>query len=81
MKHLFKKLGYRGNMSGNFGSKHPNSKKIEQYDLNGKLINIFGGVREAARLVGLKSHHSIYACCIGRYKQSGGFIWRYANER
>lgn len=52
------------------------SKQVAQYDKDMNLIKIWDCVREAAREIGL-SHANISKCCSGRYKTSGGFIWRY----
>lgn len=50
------------------------SKKINQYDLNGNLINTFYGINEAERQTGI-SNQSIGKCALGKYKTAGGFVW------
>jgi hypothetical protein len=58
------------------GEAHPRHKKVGQYDLNGNLINIWSGLREAGRKTGFHDS-SIAGACLGRYKVSHGFIWKY----
>lgn len=60
-----------------FGKNHYNSKKTNQYDLEGNFIKEWDCVSEAKRETGAKH---ISCCCNGRRKTSGGYIWRYANE-
>lgn len=55
-------------------------KAVLQYALNGKLIQEFSGVREAAKAVGLKTHKHISECCNGRAKTAGGFLWKWKDE-
>ena len=54
-------------------------KKIEQYDLNNNLLNIFDGCRDAARFLGdeNKSKH-ISECANRKRKTAYGYIWKYA---
>lgn len=49
--------------------------KIYQYDLNGKLIQIFNTKKEAADLLHLDDG-SIAKVCKGKRKTCGGFIWK-----
>lgn len=64
-----------------------NAKKIDQYDLNGNLIQFFFGSLEAAEWCvneGLsKSVHSasnhILECCKGKIEQSMGYKWVFGN--
>ena len=55
------------------------SRKIIQYDLDMNIINIFNCIKEASE----KTHvirSGISACCRGKRKMSGGYIWRYYDE-
>lgn len=52
-------------------------KSVCQYDLNGVLLNQYINITHAARLNNLHAT-SICACCKGRAKTHGGFIWKYA---
>lgn len=57
------------------GKDHHNSKAVNQYTLEGELMTSYTSISEAVRSTGIKS---ISAACSGRYKTSGGFIWKYA---
>ena len=52
------------------------NKQIQQFTLNGELINIFNSCREASRITGF-SFSNISNCCTSRYKQANGYVWRY----
>ena len=51
------------------------SIEINQYNLNGELINTFKSLREAERETGI-NHGNISKCCNGIFKHTGGFIFR-----
>ena len=51
------------------------SKIVEQYDLNGNLINVFPSLNEANRVTG-KSLGSLSNFCHGKQKDKK-FIWKY----
>lgn len=51
-------------------------KSVLQYDMNGNFINEFSSLVEAAKKTGSKSN-CIQMCCVGEYKHSNGFIWKY----
>ena len=54
-------------------------KKILQFDLEGNLLKEWGCTKDIER--SLNIHHSnISACCRGKQKTSGGFVWRYADD-
>ena len=52
-------------------------KKVIQYDLKGNYIKTWNSIKEAEKEVG--STH-ISQCTKGKFKQTKGYIWRYANE-
>lgn len=54
------------------------SKKVKQYSLEYIYINTYYGTREAERITGI-NHCGISACCNGKQKTAGGFIWEYEN--
>jgi hypothetical protein len=83
-------LGKIGNLKGRFGINHPRfgklmpkyfehkrSKNIEQYDLNGNFIKLWGNSREIQKELNL-DRANIIKCCKGLYKQCYGFIWKYS---
>lgn len=51
-------------------------KPVAAYDLDGKLVSVFKSIKEASRTLNIADTH-ISDCCLGRYKQSGGFVWKY----
>lgn len=55
------------------------SKPINQYTLDGELINTFSSAREAHRELNI-SYKCISKCCNGNLKTYKGFIWKFANE-
>lgn len=67
-------------MLGKKGALCPNSKKINQYDLNGNFIKLWHSTMDIERELKI-DHSSISSCCkYERYKTAGGYIWRYAEE-
>lgn len=66
---------------GRFGKKHPASKKVYQYDLLGNFIKEWDCLSEVQRHLNILVTH-ITACCNGRQKTAGGYIWkRQFNEK
>jgi len=59
--------------------KHVNTKKIVQYDLNMKKIKEFNSRLAASESLKIYSS-SISACCNGKRKTAGGFIFKDINE-
>lgn len=51
-------------------------KKLYQYSIDGELIKIWNSKADAVR-AGF-SNSGIIRCTKGKFKQSGGFVWRYA---
>ena len=51
--------------------------KINQYDLKGNYIKTFNSITEAQKKC--NTTH-INECLSGKLKQTGGYIWRYANK-
>lgn len=52
-------------------------KKVNQYNKNGELIQIWEAIKHAGDFLNI-DYKSIDFCCKGIYKQAGGFIWSYA---
>lgn len=78
---------------GNLGKKNPHagvrrsagcrekiakvhSKKVEQYDLNLNLIRVYDSLRSAEKETNIKNQN-ISACCLGKTKTAGGYVWKY----
>ena len=53
-----------------------NKKVVIQYDLNMNKIAEYESTMDAQRTLGI-ANSNISACCRGKLKTSGGFIWRY----
>ena len=54
-------------------------RKVNQYDLQNNFIKTFNSIREATYENNTFSS-SISACCGGKLKTSGGYIWKYVKE-
>ena len=54
------------------------SKSVEQYDLEGNLIQVWSSVSEVQRQLGFDIGH-IADCCRGERKTHKGFIWKFAS--
>ena len=68
------KMGLQVNPSGKDNSL---SLKVEQYSIRGELVNTYYGTKEAQRETGIHSA-CVSACCRGKQKTAGGYVWRYA---
>jgi group I intron endonuclease len=57
-------------------SKH---KPVVVYTLDGKYLETLESIKQASEKYNI-GRDSIYGCCIGKYKQGGGFVWKYKNQ-
>ncbi|MDV3943630.1 hypothetical protein CMT69_01605 [Elizabethkingia anophelis] len=73
--HAFNTLKRKPNPLGRFGKYHNVSKAVDQFDLNGNLIESFECARDAYRKRGF-SYREISACINGKRKTHSGFIWK-----
>ena len=53
------------------------AKAVEQYDLQGNLLNTFPSTKEAARILNLDASVISKVCRGVRYKTHGGFVFKY----
>ena len=53
------------------------AKAISQYSLDGEFICNHVSSREAEKASGV-ARANIVKCCKGKYKQSGGYVWKYS---
>lgn len=72
---------YSGNIekwtkAGALGSKAKKSKRVYQFTLEGDFIKEWFSAREAQAELGIK-RTGIGKCCLGKYKQCGGFLWSF----
>ena len=80
-KNYKEKLNERLNMINSGCLKNKNCKKVAKIDeKTNEVINIYDSVKEAVKVNFLKSSSSISACCRGKTKTSGGFIWKYIDD-
>lgn len=68
-----------GLAKGKRGKENSNSKPVEQYDLNGKLIKKWESIMDIQRELGY-SNSTICKCCMGKLKKSYGYIWKYSKQ-
>ncbi len=52
-------------------------KSIDQFDMNGIFIKTYDSIKHASEENNV-GRDSIYGCCIGKYKQGGGYKWKYS---
>lgn len=73
----------RNNITDRFTSKRFDSESYEkavlQFDLSGLFLKEFISGTQAERETNI-CRAGIRKCCIGEYKQAGGFIWKYEED-
>lgn len=52
------------------------ARKVYQFALTGELLNEYNSTKEAKEKTGIDNGH-ISACCNGKRKTAGGFVWKY----
>lgn len=53
------------------------SKQVQMFDKStGELLATFPSTHEVERIMGIPQSN-VCACCIGKYKHAGGYIWKY----
>lgn len=62
-----------------YGKDNWNSKAIIQKDLDNNFIKKWDSMSDVERELGI-DNSNISACCMGKTKKSGGFMWEYCNE-
>lgn len=70
------KKGNKNPMYGKSNSLHPNSKKINQYDLNMNFIRDWECIKNAGENLNISCGNITNNCKL-KVKSAGGFIWRY----
>ena len=85
-KGYFWKKGYgkpfidlSGYKSGHDSMAVTQSKKIKQYSQDGKIIQTFNSIKEAAAFIGVNSY-TLTGACKGYQNTCKGFRWRYADQ-
>lgn len=77
--HSYHILKNTPSMKNHFGKNHVASVKINQYDLNKKLIKTWDSIIEASQKLDINAS-CICNNCKNRRKTAGGFIWKYVNK-
>ena len=54
-------------------------KMVTQYSKNGEFIKEYNSINIASLETDIK-YSNISACCLGKLKTAGGYIWRYSDE-
>lgn len=79
-KHTLSELN-KGKIPTNLASNHQKrQKRVDQFDAEWNYIASFPSIRIAGKECGLPEN-SIRLCCIGTYKTSGGYKWRFSDMR
>lgn len=60
---------------GKFGKNHPASKMVKQYTKEDIFVRYWDCISDVERELNIKVTH-ITACCNGRQKTAGGYIWK-----
>lgn len=72
--------GSKNGMYGKFGKDNPTSISVVQYDLNGNVLNEFGGIAEASRVLNIERKY-ISKCCNGQQiLVENKYIFRHKGE-
>lgn len=67
-------------MKGKFGSDNPTSKQVAQYNKQTlELIKIWHSMMDVERELGI-ANQNISACCRGKQKSAGRFVWKYVED-
>lgn len=53
-------------------------ERVQQFDKQGRLLNVFQDVVDASHQTGIKNA-AIIACCKGKQKTAFGYVWRFAD--
>jgi hypothetical protein len=59
------------------GTNHHCAKPVYQYDKDGNLVKVWSYMSEASKALGIDKS-CISACCRGKTRSSGGYIWSYS---
>lgn len=63
------------NKNGSIGAE----RQVVKYDLNDRFLEEYASVKIAAENNGV-FRSNIYKCCCGKYKQTGGFKWKFKDQ-
>ena len=63
-------------MSRGDNKRYSANKSVQMFDKQGNILATFPSLMEAELVTGI-DHSNISACCNGKYKSAGGYVWRY----
>ena len=66
-------IGEKNGMYGRKGYKSPTSKAVLQFDKEGNFIKEWSSTMDIKRDLNL----TVSACCLGKRKTCGGYVWKY----
>lgn len=67
---------YQNNLRGDFH----HGIAIEQYSKSGEFIRKYKSINQASKITGI-DYSTIKKNCEGIFKQAGGYLWKYSNNR
>lgn len=62
------------------GANNHRSQGVKQYDINGNFIREYETITQASQVTGVNLS-KISAVCKGKRKTSGGYVWKYSNDK
>lgn len=62
------------------GANNHMAQAVKQYDLDGKFIREYDTITQASQITGVNLS-KISAVCKGKRKTSGGYVWKYSNDK
>lgn len=82
VRHILRSVGVTEEMTlarrAEYAGRH-SRKPVNQYSLEGELLNTFESASAAARYIG-KGHGSICSSCTGRLLTAYNYIWQYVDD-
>ena len=66
-----------GYLINRIGKHHPLSEPVIQFTKDGYMIRKWNCMRDVLRCKAIKGGNNISACCRGKQKTSGGYVWKY----
>lgn len=74
-----KEIAQRAKATRNKNKSYSHEKPVLQYSINGEFIKEFSSATEAEKITGI-CRAGIQRCCIRKYKQAKGYIWKYKED-
>lgn len=71
---------FSGKNNPNYGKINPDRKAVVQLNDSFTYIQTFASAAEAGKFLGYYNGSQISACCKGKQRTCGGYIWRYLSD-